>query len=68
MLIKISRDTYIESKAIVAIQNDIQYIGCGEDKHIVEAVIIYTQGGGKFYYDGTIEECIKQYKEADNEC
>lgn len=67
MLIKISRDTYIESKTIVAIQKDINLIGYGDNKRKIEDVIIYTQGGGKFYYDGTIEECIERLKEADND-
>jgi len=62
MLIKISHDTYINPESVDAIQKNTTYIrnydGDGERK--VEDVVIYTRGGGKFYYDGTLEQCIEQ--------
>lgn len=58
MLIKINPDTYIDPECIEAVQKQTNYIGGTE---MVDTVI-YTRGGGRFYYDGTFEECIEKLK------
>lgn len=62
MLIKISHDTYINSESVDAVQKTTNYVKNYEsgEERIIEHVIIYTRGGGKFYYDGTLEQCIEQ--------
>lgn len=62
MLIKINHDTYINSESVEAVQKTLDYIEHygSEEGTTIENVIIYTNGGGKFYYDGTLEQCIEQ--------
>jgi len=64
MLIKINSDTYIDPECIEAVQKQIIYLGDHSGK-IVDTVI-YTRGGEKFYYDGTLEECIERLNLVNN--
>ena len=62
MLIKISSDTYIDPECVEAVQNQTTYLGSYEDSYNrkYEDIVIYTRGSQKFYYDGTMEECLKK--------
>lgn len=70
MLIKINADTYIDPECIEAVQNQYTYLGDpdegGGSRKMVDTVI-YTRGGKKFYYDGTLEECLKKIEESETE-
>lgn len=65
MLIKINSDTYIDPECVEAVQIQTTYLGDYEDgcHRKVEDIVIYTRGGHKFYYDGTMEECLKKIEE-----
>ena len=65
MLIEINPDTYINPECIEAVQKQITYLGNHSGK-IVDTVI-YTRGGGKFYYYGTLEECLKKLEVKETE-
>lgn len=69
MLIKINPDTYINPECIEAVKNQITYLGDpaegGGSRKMVDTVI-YTRGGGRFYYDGTLEECIEKLKKGES--
>ncbi len=69
MLIKIGHDTYINPESVEAVQKNTIYTKLYDsvEEKMIEEVIIYTHGGGRFYYDGTLEQCIKQLKEAGND-
>lgn len=62
MLIKINPDTYIDPECVEAVQSQTTYLGPYEDGYNskCEDIVIYTRGGQKFYYDGTMEECLKK--------
>lgn len=69
MLIKINSDTYIDPECIEAVQRQTTYLGSYEDGYNENEfvcrskctdIVIYTRGGQKFYYDGTMEECLKK--------
>lgn len=62
MLIKINPDTYIDPECVEAVQSETTYLGSyvsGDSSECVD-IVIYTRGGHKFYYDGTMEECLKK--------
>ncbi len=67
MLIEINPDTYINPECIEAIQKQITNVGTyeGNSRKIVD-IVIYTRGGGKFYYDGTLEECIEKLNKGES--
>jgi hypothetical protein len=58
MLIKINPDTYINPECVEAVQKQSSYVG----DSIKDYAEIYTRGGGRFCYDGTLEECIEKLK------
>lgn len=62
MLIKINSDTYIDPECVEAVQIERTYLGSYESGYSRECVdtVIYTRGGHKFYYNGTMEECLKK--------
>jgi hypothetical protein len=60
MLIKINPDTYIDPECVEAVQKQIIYLGSCEDGYYSVDIVIFTRGGHKFYYDGTMEECLKK--------
>ena len=63
MLIEINPDTYINPECIEAVKSQITYLGDpAEDSKCRKKVdtVIYTRGGRTFYYDGTLEECVKK--------
>lgn len=69
MLIKINPDTYIDPECVEAVQKQTTYLGSYEDGYNRECedIVIYTRGGQKFYYDGTMEECLKKIEVKETE-
>lgn len=64
MLIKINPDTYIDPECVEAVQIERIHLGSYVSSCSGECVdiVIYTRGGHKFYYDGTMEECLKKLR------
>lgn len=71
MLIKINSDTYIDPECVEAVQSEKTYLGSYVADYIGGGecvdIVIYTRGGHKFYYDGTMEECLKKLEVKETE-
>lgn len=64
MLIKINPDTYIDPECVEAVERRITHLG--DHDELLGDTVIYTRGGGRFYYDGTLEECIEKLKKGES--